>query len=212
MTAGDDSRLGEGAGRVPVDITLPPGFYARGTVEVARDLLGCRLVHDRKGIMRHGTIVETEAYVGADDRACHAARGGSGGRARVMYSGPGTVYVYLVYGMHWCLNAVTEQAGFPAAVLIRALEVIDGPNRAASGPGLVCRYMGIDGSANGAALTDGSLRIEPRIAKQRPIESGPRIGVAYAGAWAERPWRFWLTDSSAVSTRRRRTRASARAS
>jgi DNA-3-methyladenine glycosylase len=133
-----------------------------------------------------GRIVETEAYVGREDRACHAARGTPEGRTRVMYGRPGHAYVYLIYGMHNCFNAVTEREGFPAAVLVRSVEGVIGPGR-------VCRALQIDRSLNGVALDGDDLWIEPRDVDVPGIESGPRVGVAYAGEWALKPWRFWIT-------------------
>ncbi|MEK6606151.1 MAG: DNA-3-methyladenine glycosylase, partial [Myxococcota bacterium] len=133
-------------------------FYERPTLAVARDLLGCVLVHEAGGVRRAGRIVEVEAYVGQDDRACHAARGRTR-RTEVMFGPPGRAYVFLVYGMHHCLNVVTEREGFPAAVLLRALEPLDLPegiDGSASGPGRLCRAMAVDRRMNGADLTGAS--------------------------------------------------------
>src|SRR5687767_6517665 len=125
---------------------LPAAFYNRETVMVAQELLGCTLVRRRPdGQHLLGRIVETEAYVGREDLACHAARGTPEGRTRVMYGPPGHAYVYLIYGIHHCFNAVTEREGFPAAVLVRSVEGVIGPGR-------VCRALEIDRSLNGVAL------------------------------------------------------------
>ena len=189
-------------------LKLPHAFYARRTVEVAIDLLGRRLVHAAPGPAGHGLragrIVETEAYVGPDDLASHASRGRTA-RTEVMFGPPGFAYVYLVYGLHHCLNAVTEREGYPAAVLIRALEPEPGVEGRTDGPGRLCRALGIDRSLDGVDLAGDRLYVE---AGERPpaisepagaVASGPRIGVAYAGAWAALPWRFWLPGSSCVS-------------
>ena len=187
---------------------LPHAFYRRATLDVAVDLLGRRLVHVRPGlegdVRRAGRIVETEAYVGPEDLASHASRGRTA-RTGVMFGPPGFAYVYLIYGLHHCLNAVTEAEGFPAAVLIRALEPAPGVAGRTDGPGRLCRALGIDRSLNGADLSGDRLYVE---AGDRPLEvarpagrvaTGPRVGVGYAGEWADRPWRFWLEGNPWVS-------------
>jgi DNA-3-methyladenine glycosylase len=182
---------------VPVAAPLPRSFYERDTVTVAQELLGARLVRQVGVERRIGRVVETEAYVGPDDLACHA-RTGPGGRASVMYGPAGVAYVYLIYGMHHCLNAVTEPAGFPGAVLIRGLEPIEGIGGRTDGPGRICKQLGIDRRLNGAPLAPPELWLEAG----RPVDvikSGPRIGVEYAGEWAARPWRFWVPGSGSVS-------------
>jgi len=182
---------------VPVAAVLPPEFYERDTVTVAQELLGAVLVRPLAGRPRRGRIVETEAYVGAEDLACHA-RTGPGGRAAVMFGPAGVAYVYLIYGLHHCLNAVTEPAGRPGAVLIRAIEPIEGIERRTDGPGRVCQALEIDRRLNGAPLAPPALWIEAG----QPVDAiarGPRIGVEYAGEWAERPWRFWVPGSRLVS-------------
>lgn len=177
-------------------------FYARATLAVARDLLGQVLVHVTDDGVRHaGRIVETEAYVGATDAASHA-RSGPKGRAALMWGHAGVAYVYLIYGMHNCFNVVTEHAGYPGAVLVRAIEPLEHVDRG-SGPALVCRALHIDRTCNGLDLVaDVSLFIEaaPRI-PDTCVRMGPRIGVDYAGEWAAHPWRFWVTDSAHVSRR-----------
>lgn len=183
---------------------LPHAFYARPTLEVAADLLGRRLVHASDGEVRAGTIVETEAYVGPDDLASHASRGRTG-RTEIMFGPPGYAYVYLIYGMYNCLNAVTEAEGFPAAVLIRALAPEPGIEGRTDGPGRLCRALGIDRSLNGADLAGGQLYVQggdrpvDEAQPHQPVATGPRIGVPYAGEWAERPWRFWLQGNPWVS-------------
>jgi DNA-3-methyladenine glycosylase len=177
-------------------------FYARPTLLVARELLGKTLVHEVDGRRHAGRIVETEAYIGPDDRASHA-RVGNRGRAAIMYGRAGYAYVFLVYGMHHCFNTVTEQDGYPGAVLIRAIEPADDLKSRGNGPALVCRALAIDRSCTGLDLTSSDLYLEdsPRIPDAQ-IRVGPRIGVDYAGEWAAHPWRLWLADSPHVSRRR----------
>jgi DNA-3-methyladenine glycosylase len=181
---------------------LERGFYARGTVEVARDMLGKTLVHiasDR--VQRAGRIVETEAYVGPDDLASHA-RVGRKGRAAVMYGRPGVAYVYLIYGIHHCFNAVTERADYPGAVLVRAIQPFD-PSERGNGPALVCRALRIDRACSGLDLVESDLFMLDAPAVADPnVRAGPRVGVDYAGPWAARPWRFWIADSAHVSRAR----------
>ena len=181
---------------------LQRDFYARPTLVVAREMLGKRLVHvGDDGIRRAGRIVETEAYVGPNDAASHA-RVGAKGRAAVMYGQAGVAYVYLVYGMHHCFNAVTEADGYPGAVLVRAIEPLENADRG-PGPALVCRALAIDRSCNGLDLTTSGLFLENApIVSDAQVRVGPRIGVAYAGEWAAHPWRFWVADSAHVSRQR----------
>ena len=180
---------------------LPHSFYERPARVVARAMLGKVLVHGA----RAGRIVETEAYVGAHDLACHAARGKTP-RTRILWGPPGRAYVYFVYGMHWCFNAVTELEGRPGAVLVRGLEPLagfDGPVRL-DGPARLCRALHITGAENGADLVTSALRIlDAPAVPGREVERGPRIGVDYAGEWAGRPLRFWVRDSPGVSGGRR---------
>jgi DNA-3-methyladenine glycosylase len=165
-------------------------------------MLGQTLVHvGENGMRRAGRIVETEAYVGPDDLASHA-RVGNKGRAKLMYETAGMAYVYLVYGMHHCFNAVTEADGYPGAVLVRAIEPLENAERG-SGPALVCRALRIDRACNGLDLTTSELRLETAVAiEDANVRVGPRVGVAYARDWAERPWRFWVASSQHVSGRR----------
>jgi len=188
---------------------LPRAFFDRPTLSVARDLIGCSLLHDLGGgALRRGRIVETEAYTGRRDRASHAHRGLTA-RNAPMFGPPGRAYVYLIYGVHHCLNVVTREAGYPAAVLIRALEPLEGlegPDRRCDGPGRLTRAMGIDLRHNALTLTQGPLVLEPRPAgrrRQRTVAT-PRIGVDYAGPWAARPWRFVDPDSAHLSVKLRR--------
>lgn len=162
-------------------------YYDRSTLEVAQDLIGCRLVHEHPKGLRAGRIVETEAYIGTDDLACHA-RSGKTKRNAPMFGPAGHAYVYLIYGIHHCLNIVTEKDGFPAAVLIRALEREEGIGRC-HGPGRLTRALGIDLTHNALDMTSAPLYIEPRQ-DQPEIEATTRIGVGYARNWARKPWRF----------------------
>lgn len=181
---------------------LPASFYTRPALTVARDLLGRTLCRElANGSVLRGTLVEVEAYDGPDDRASHAFRGRTA-RNRWMFEAGGLAYVYLVYGMHHCLNVVTEREEFPAAVLIRAVE-IDG--ELIDGPGRLCRAMQIDRSLNRVDLTIGeSIWFEDRgvSVEKGDVGTYPRIGVQYAGEWAKKPWRFRLR-MGAVPTRTR---------
>lgn len=180
---------------------LGAGFFARDTLEVARDLVGKLLVRGE----RWGRLVEVEAYCGPEDLAAHSARGLTG-RTRVMYGPPGRAYVYLIYGMYNCLNFVCRPEGEPQAVLVRALEPGPGVGRT-SGPGLVCRALEIDRSLNGAPLRPPELYVLDDGFRPPAVHQTPRIGVDYAGEWRERPWRF-LMDSPHLSRRLRPGRLS----
>jgi DNA-3-methyladenine glycosylase len=197
--------LGAEAGR------LPREFYARPALAVAPDLLGCWLVHDRPGGRLDGRIVEVEAYVGTDDLASHASRGRTN-RTAVMFGPPGHVYVYLIYGMYNCFNVVTDTDGEAGAILVRALEPGPAVDQRTDGPGRLCRALDIDRRHNGLDLTDSAIWIERRPGPPvEEIATSPRIGVAYAGEWAARPYRFYLPSSRDVSGRpSRRARLSTR--
>jgi DNA-3-methyladenine glycosylase len=180
---------------------LARGFYARPSAVVARALLG-KLVWCGR---RSGIIVETEAYLGAEDLASHA-RFGRDGRSAIMYGPPGHAYVYFIYGVHEMFNVVAGRDGEGAAVLVRAIEPIAGiagGPLAGRGPGKLTRALGIDRRHNGHDLVAGGAL---GIARGRRIESGRvacgrRVGVDYAGAWAAAPLRFWIDDHPAVSRR-----------
>ena len=145
-------------------------------------------------------IVETEAYQGPHDLAAHSARGRTL-RTEVMFGPPGHAYVYLIYGIWCCVNVVTRAAGTPHAVLIRALEPLAGIDKNTSGPGLLCKALDIDRRLNGADLCAGTLWIEtPETPRKARIARATRIGVDYAGSWAEKMWRFYDADSAFVST------------
>jgi len=178
---------------------LPRAFYDRDTVRVARDLLGKRLVHRSNGVERVGRIVEVEAYLGPHDLAAHSSRGRTE-RTKVMFGPPGHAYVYLVYGLHCCMNVVTEREGHASAVLLRALEPERNVEGSTRGPGLLCRAMRIDRRRNGCDLTGEDLFLagapDP---KPLTVVRRPRIGVDYAGHWARRLLRFYIRDNPFVS-------------
>jgi len=184
----------------PIVARLPRSFYARGTVEVARDLLG--------KVIRHGQtfarIVETEAYLGTGDAAAHSARGPTP-RTRVIFGPPGHAYVYLVYGMHYCLNIVAEPAGVAGCVLIRAVEPIGavaGSALSSNGPGKLTRALGITLDHYGVDLTRGPITLhEPTDQESFEIGTSPRIGISQA---AELPLRFFIRGNRFVSREPRR--------
>ena len=181
----------------PRGSVLGPRFFGRDTLKVARDLLGKVLVREVRGQLRWGRLVEVEAYLGPEDLAAHSARGRRTPRTEVMYGAPGHAYVYFVYGMHHCLNIVTGPVGSPHAVLVRAMEPGAGVDRA-NGPAVLCRALEIDRSLNGIALEPPTLYLVDDGAPARRVFAKPRIGVDYAGEWAQRPWRFcW--DSPSLS-------------
>jgi DNA-3-methyladenine glycosylase len=181
------------------DRKLPRSFYDRATVDVARDLLGKHMVRVRDGIERRGRIVEVEAYVGAHDLASHSSKGVTA-RTSIMYGPPGYAYVYLIYGVHHCMNVVTEAKGNGAAVLVRALEPVAGLDASTKGPGLLCRAMGIDRRLNGHDLLSDDFYIaEPPREETFAIVERARIGVAYAEHWAAMDLRFYVEGNPFVS-------------
>jgi DNA-3-methyladenine glycosylase len=194
--------------------TLPRSFYERPVERVARALLGSLLVRVDGDEILGGRIVETEAYGGPGDPGSHADRAPNG-RARIMFGPAGIAYVYFTYGMHHCINAVTGAEGTGSAVLIRALEPMFGVDRmrvgapenlpghkVASGPGRVCRALGITRELNGSDLTTGEIRIL-KGTRPKHVDSGVRIGLTLDD---RREWRYW-TDSPSVSSRLIRTTA-----
>lgn len=204
---------------MPRGSILPLDFYSRPTLDVTRDLLGKVLRHRTRDGTAAGIIVEAEAYVGEDDPACHAAPGPTK-RNAPLYGAPGAAYVYLNYGLHYMINAVTEPAGSPAAVLIRALEPIEGlplmqRRRAAMkwrrgkpalpvddlcrGPGNLTCALGITLDENTLPLTRGALTIEDRGIVVAETAWSTRIGIRVG---ADRPWRCIVATSPAVSGRR----------
>ncbi len=196
---------------MPCAAVLDRDFFARPVLTVAADLLGRHLLRDSGGGRVGGRIVEVEAYAGESDPASHAFRGLTP-RTRVMFGPPGHAYVYLVYGMHHCLNLVCEKDGQAAAVLIRALEPIEGQKAMAAlrpgiarrdwarGPGRLCSALAISRELDGLALPSPALWLEEGVAL--PAEERaevPRIGVGYAGKAALWPWRLYERDSLFVS-------------
>ena len=178
---------------------LPRAFYDRDTVEVAHALLGKYLVHRVDGVERIGRIVEVEAYLGPHDLAAHSSKGLTK-RTRVMFGAPGHAYVYLIYGVHYCMNVVTEAEGCAAAVLLRALEPVSGIALRTQGPGLLCKALAIDMATNGQDfLSDDLFITEPASKEAFDIVARPRIGIDYAGEWAARPLRFYIAGNTFVS-------------
>jgi len=194
---------------------LPRAFYRRDTLTVAPSLLGQFLVRRLEDETLAGRIIEVEAYVGFHDAASHASRGKTP-RNAVMFGTPGFAYVYFIYGMYHCLNVVTEGEGYPAAILIRAIEPVIGiesmralrggvtDRQMANGPGKLCQAFAIDRSFNGRDLTQNS---ELYIAEGDPVTPGrictsPRVGVRGDEEALQAPWRFFLCDSNYLSKRK----------
>ena len=180
---------------------LPRSFYNRPTLKVARELIGARLVRILDGVKLVGLITESEGYIGETDLACHA-KAGCTPRTAVMFGEPGHAYVYFTYGNHWMLNVVTEREGFPAAVLIRAIQPIVGieimsarrGGRDTFGPGKLCQAMGITKSENGVDLTGTSSGLWIEAGATVPnslVTKGPRVGLNNTPEpWLSKPWRF----------------------
>lgn len=206
---------------------LDRDFYLRDTLTVARDLLGRLLVHETPGYRVAGRIVETEAYIGPEDKGSHSYGGRRTARTEVMYGIGGTAYVYLIYGMYHCFNVVTEEEGRPAAVLVRAVEPIEGEEHMArlrygkglatlsrtqrlgicNGPGKLCRAMGIGKAENGLDLCGSRLYICSMENEPFKIKSSPRINIDYAGEYAQKPWRFYIEGNRYVSSPSNATKA-----
>ena len=196
---------------------LRHSFYARPTLQVAEDLLGKVLVHRTRQGTASGVIVETEAYIGEDDPACHASFGRTA-RSEPLFGPPGFAYVYLNYGIHYLMNAVTEADGYPGAVLIRALQPLEGielmkarrvpdgrgidEHDLCRGPGNLTKALGITIKDNRLDLTTSQLTIEDRGISVGAIATGPRIGIRVA---VERPWRYWVEGHRSVSVHSTKT-------
>jgi DNA-3-methyladenine glycosylase len=196
---------------VPNSNRLSRHFFARSTLQVARDLLGARLVRLDRGKRLSGIIIETEAYHGEQDQGCHA-RAGLTPRTQVMYGAPGHAYVYFTYGMHWMLNFVTEPAGFPAAVLIRSILPQEGLELMAKrrngqpskhwtdGPAKICQALDIDGRLNGHDLDsqESDLFVEPGVQlSDSCVTRSPRVGLNNVPEpWRSIPWRFMVTSTN----------------
>jgi DNA-3-methyladenine glycosylase len=191
-------------------VKLSRSFYEQSTLDVAQQLLGKYLVRKHPDGTTVGRIVETEAYVGPEDKACHASRGRTP-RTEVMFGRAGHAYVYLVYGMYDCLNLVTESVDYPAAVLIRAVEPVAGIelmksrrrterlHDLASGPGKLCQAFAINRMLNGSDLCGKVLYLDDHGEPVSKVVTTPRIGVDYAGPWKDKPWRFLIKGSAYVS-------------
>ena len=189
---------------------LPRSFYEQCTVDVARQLLGKYLVREHADGITVGRIVETEAYVGPQDKACHASRGRTP-RTEIMFGPAGHAYVYFIYGFHYMLNIVTERMDFPAAVLIRAVEPVKGirlmkkrrrteePRNLASGPGKLCEAFAIDRTLNGSDLCGNIIYLRDDGEPAPSFITKPRVGVDYAGKWKHKPWRFFIRSNEFVS-------------
>lgn len=189
---------------------LPRSFYEQTTIVVAKQLLGKYLVRKHPEGNTIGRIVETEAYIGPRDLACHASKGRTP-RTEVMFGPAGHAYVYFIYGFYNMLNLVTEAKGYPAAVLLRAVEPVDGVElmkerrksnvlrNLASGPGKLCQAFAVDRSLNGFDLCGNIIFIEDRGEPAPKFRATARIGVDYAGEWSNKPYRFLIRGSEFVS-------------
>jgi len=193
-------------------LKLPRTFYEQSTVDVAKQLLGKYLVRKHPDGDSIGRIVETEAYIGPHDLACHAAKGRTK-RTEVMFGAAGHAYVYFIYGFYNMLNLVTEAKDYPAAVLIRAVEPMHGIElmkerrksnvlrNLASGPGKLCQAFAVDRTLNGVDLSGNVLYVEDRSEPAPKVQATVRIGVDYAGKWKDKPFRFIVRSSEFVSKR-----------
>ncbi|TFG63132.1 MAG: DNA-3-methyladenine glycosylase [Nitrospirales bacterium] len=188
---------------------LPREFYDRPTLTVAKDLLGKVLIKETESGILQSRIVDVEAYIGPKDKACHASKGRTT-RTEIMFGPAGFTYVYLIYGMYHCLNIVTEREDYPAAILIRGLEILGDNHPTAlpsriDGPGRVCRFLEVDRTNNGLDTTHGeTLWIEDHglAVSRKQMQALPRIGVDYAGEWAKKLWRFCLPAPPSPKARR----------
>jgi DNA-3-methyladenine glycosylase len=200
----------------------PPSFYEGETLHIAKKLLGHKLVHVVDGIKLSGYIVEVEAYKGADDKAAHSYGGRRTNRTEVMFSEPGYTYVYLIYGMYHCFNIVTAPVNTPHAILIRAIEPVDGIEQMklarygkvdiskaqyrnlTSGPGKLCRALSITLEQRGMSMQRDELYVEivpeeEHLSSTYSIVAGPRINIGYAEEAISYPWRFYYGDHPFVS-------------
>jgi DNA-3-methyladenine glycosylase len=202
------SRVAAASRRTRASAALPAKFYDRDTEQVARDLLGAVLRCTTSDGVASGRIVETEAYLGEHDLACHAAAGHTA-RTRWLYGAPGTAYVYFIYGAHWCFNAVTRAVGLPSAVLVRALEPLEGielmrerrhvarDRDLTNGPGKLCEALGITGAMNGLPLWKPPLEIlRGEAVPDALVQVTPRIGITKSAEW---PLRWLVKDNPWVS-------------
>ncbi len=199
--------------------TLDREFYNRDSLIVAKELLGKILVHEINGQKISAKIVETEAYMGIEDKAAHSYSGRRTPRVEILYGAAGFSYVFIIYGMYHCFNVVTKEEGNPQAVLIRALEPIEGLdlmsqnrfkkpysslnksqiNGLTNGPGKLCKAFLIDKSLNGEDLCGSKLYIEEGTDKNFTVISSKRVGIDYAEEAKDYPWRFYIKDNKYVS-------------
>lgn len=172
---------------------LPQKFYQQNTLKVAQNLLGCFLVRKIGGKIIKGVITETEAYIGEDDLASHASKGRTP-RTEIMYGEAGYTYVYMIYGMYFCLNIITEKKDFPAAVLIRGVKIEGVDYKKTNGPGKLCKFLKIDKKLHGIDIAkNNKLWIESGIKiKKSQIQKSKRVGVDYAKHCKEYLWRFHI--------------------
>jgi len=176
---------------------LKQQFYNQPTLKVAQQLLGNFLIHQIGNKLLVGKIIETEAYVGLNDKASHASRGRTP-RTEIMFGQPGFWYIYLIYGMYYCLNIVTEHKSYPAAVLIRGLEPVSGlrSNVKTNGPGKLCREFKIDKNLNRTPAFGPKAKLWIEDSGQNPkpsqIKKSPRVGVDYAKEYKNKLWRFYI--------------------
>jgi DNA-3-methyladenine glycosylase len=195
--------------RVRRAATLPVSFFVRPTEQVAAELLGMIVVSTVGGEVTEGRIVETEAYLGYDDPASHGYRHRRNARNQALFGPPGLWYVYLSYGMHWCANLVCQRRGLASAVLLRALEPIDGlevmrqrrrgvgTRELCSGPGKLCQALGIDRSLDGSRMARSPVIVRPPTEGEKlQVAVSTRIGITKAADW---PLRFYVAGSSWVS-------------
>lgn len=182
---------------------LPRKFYQQDTISLAKALLGKRLVFVTRGKRRSGIIVETEAYLGAEDPACHTWKNRKSGKNKSMYLTGGHSYIYLIYGMHYCFNVVSRTEKEPEAVLIRAIEPEENITLRTDGPGRLCKAMGLKRNHDGLDLLGKTIFIENigRVLPESEIGASPRIGVDYAGDAAKWPLRFYWKGSGYLSRR-----------
>lgn len=198
-----------------VEKCFPHEFYLRPTLDVCHDLVGAYLVRESDEGVAAGRIVEAEAYLGPDDLGAHSRGGRPTERTRAMYGPRGHAYVFLIYGAHWCFNAVCGPPPLPQAILVRALEPACGldlmrervaarpgtpDSRLCQGPGKLCRALDITGALYGVPLTASALYLMPGgLRPGERIATSPRINIDYAGEWAARPWRYYIPGHPAVS-------------
>lgn len=196
-------------------------FYNRDSIVVAKELLGKVLVYESGGQKISAKIVETEAYMGIEDKAAHSYGGRRTPRVEVMYGGPGVAYIFLIYGLHCCFNIVTNEADIPQAVLIRAVEPVEGRECMAqrrfgtsyeqltksqrkgltNGPGKLCGALSIDRNVNGKDLCGNKLYLEEGEDQEFSIVTTKRVGIDYSEEARDYPWRFYIKDNEYVSVR-----------